>query len=225
MSRFDKTLLCAIFSSVLITGCVSQVTEKEQYSGFLPNYSGLQEATSPSGHPVMRWVSPDFKPRSYSTVVFDKLVLYPAPKPNERVNQKTLQDLQNYASSTAKQTIALQYKVVPTRQAVPAGQRAMQVKAAITGVSASNEGMKWYEVVPIAAIVGATSAATGHRDQNTELYVEASITDVATGKPMVYVVRKIFGKTLENDKEAITADDFKQAIKEVNSDLSIMLSK
>lgn len=225
MSRIARTLLCALFSSLLLSACVSQVTEKDQYSGFLPDYSGLKEATSPNGHPVMRWIAPGFQPRAYSTVVFDRLELYPAPKPTERVNQQTLQDLQNYASSTARETIALQYKVVPNRQSVPAGQRAMFIKAAITGVSASNEGMKWYEVVPIAAVVGATSAVTGHRDQNTELYIEASISDASTGQPLAYVVRKVFGKTLENDKQAITADDFKQAIREMNSDLSIMLSR
>ncbi|WP_397453607.1 DUF3313 domain-containing protein [Pseudomonas sp. NA-150] len=215
----------AVLSSVLLSSCVSEVTEKNQYSGFLPSYAGLKEAKSPSGHPVMRWIDPDFKPRSYSTVVFDKLQMYPAPKPDERVNRKTLQDLQNYASTTAKETIALRYKVVPDLQSVPTGERAMVLKAAITGVSASNEGMKWYEVLPITAVVGAASAATGHRDQNTELYIEGSINDATTGRPYVYVVRKVFGQTVDNDKQAITANDFKAAIKELNSDLSIMLNK
>jgi len=225
VSRFDRTLVGVIFSSLLLGACTSQVTEKEQYSGFLPDYSKLKEATSPSGHPVMRWIDPSFQPRTYSTVVFDSLLFYPAPKPDERVNRKTLQDLQQYASDSARETIALRYKVVPNRQSIPAGQRAMQMRAAITGVSASNEGMKWYEVVPIAAVVGATGAVAGYRDQNTELYIEAAINDAATGKPLAYAVRKVFGKTLENNKEEITADDFKQAIKEVNSDLSIMLNR
>ncbi|SDI48388.1 DUF3313 domain-containing protein [Pseudomonas panipatensis] len=225
MGRFNRTLFSVVLSSVLLGACVSNVTEKEQYSGFLPNYSGLKEETSPSGHPVMRWVDPSFKPRTYSTVVFDKLQMYPAPKPNERVNKQTLQDLQTYASDYTRETIALRYKLVPDLRSVPSGQRAMLMKAAITGVSASNEGMKWYEVIPVAAVVGATSAATGHRDQNTELYIEASISDAETGKPLVYVVRKVFGQTLENDKQAITANDFKAAIKELNSDLSIMLNR
>ena len=141
------------------------------------------------------------------------------------MNRQALQDLQTYASTSAKDTIALRYSVVPNLQSLPAGGHAMVMKAAITGVSASNEGMKWYEVVPVAAAVGAASAATGHRDQNTELYIEASITDAATGKPMVYVVRKVFGQTLENDSQAITVNDFKATINVVNSDLSMMLNK
>jgi len=40
---------------------------------------------------------------------------------------------------------------------------------------------------------------------------------------MVKVVRKVFGKTLENDSQATTADDFKAAIKGVTDDLSTLL--
>ena len=225
MNAFNRTVVGVTFSSLLLCACVSEVTNKEQYSGFLPDYSQLRQETSSSGHPVMRWVDPNFKPRSYSTVVFNTLQMYPAPKPDERVNKKTLQDLQAYVNSSVKDTIALRYKLVPNRQSVAANERAMVLQAAITGVTASNEGMKWYEVVPVAAVVGATSAATGHRDQNTELYVEGSVTDAATGKPLVYVVRKVFGETLENDKQAITVKDFEKALKEMNSDLSIMLNR
>ena len=97
------------------------------------------------------------------------------------------------------------------------------LRAAITGVSASNEGMKWYEVVPVAAVVGTVSAATGVRDQNTELYIEADLIDAATGLPVGKVVRKVFGKTLENDSQAISANDFKAAIKDVTNDMQKLM--
>ena len=224
MSQSNGKVGVLLLSGLLLFGCVSQVTERAQYSGFIPDYARLKQATSPSGHPVMRWIDPDFKPRSYSTIVFDKLQLYPSPKPNERIDQQTLQALQAYATASAKETMALRYQVVPSIQSASASGQAMVIKAAITGVSASNEGMKWYEVVPVAAVVGATSAATGHRDQNTELYLEAMVNDGTSGKPLLYVVRKVFGETLKNDKQAITVDDFKAAIKQMNSDLSIMLN-
>ena len=47
------------------------------------------------------------------------------------------------------------------------------LRAAITGVNAENEGMKWYEVVPVAAVVGGVTAITGHRDQDTTLFILA----------------------------------------------------
>ena len=187
------------------------------------HYDGLQETTSPSGATVMRWVAPGFKPLDYSTVVFDRLELYPAPKPNEQVNLKTLQELQVYTSDSAKQALSQNYQVVPNTRDVRNGERALVLQAAITGVTASNEGMKWYEVVPVAAVIGAAQAASGHRDQNTELYIEADLIDATTGAPLAKAVRKVFGENLQNSSQKITVNDFKVAIKAMTSDLQILL--
>ena len=73
MNFSHKWITGAALSSLLLTGCVSKVTEQEQYSGFLKSYDGLQETTSPSGVEVLRWVAPGFKPADYSTVVFQGL--------------------------------------------------------------------------------------------------------------------------------------------------------
>lgn len=206
--------------SLLLAGCVSKTTEQTQYSGFLPGYQNLQEAKSPSGQPVLRWVSPSFDSANYDTVAFDKLVLYPAPKPDDRVDLKTLQELQLYASNSVKSVLSKRYLLVPDRQAAPPGSHVLEMHAAITGVSASNEGMHWYEVVPVAAVVGAVSAASGHRDQNTELYVEAYFVDAGSGQTVAKVVRKVFGETLSNESEKITADDFKTAIRGLTGDMA-----
>lgn len=223
MKKSYQCIAGALLCSLLIAGCTSKLTEKEQFSGFLPSYDGLQQVTSPSGHPVLRWVTPGFESSSYNTVVFDRLQFYPTPKPNERVNTQTLQQIQASASDSVNRVLAQKYKVVPNVQSVPSGSRAMIMRTAITGVSASNEGMRWYEVVPIAAAVGITQAATGHRTQDTELYVEAEFVDAASGKPLAKVVRKIFGTTLRNDSQEITANDFKVAINDTMRDLQMFL--
>lgn len=223
MFQSHKWMLGVALSGLLLGGCVSKVTEKEQYSGFLPNYGGLQETTSPSGVKVLRWQAPGFKPSDYSTLVFERLDLYPAPKPNERIDLKTLQELQTYTSTSAKQALSQNYRVVSNIEEVRGAERALILRAAITGVSASNEGMKWYEVVPVAAVIGATQAATGHRDQNTELYIEADLVDSATGMPVAKAVRKVFGEHLKNASQPITANDFKAAIKGMTSDMQSLL--
>lgn len=224
MNGLGKLVVGVAFSGLLLGGCVSKVTEKEQFSGYLTNYDGLQETKSPSGQDTLRWIAPGFQAGNYSTVVFNKLDLYPAPSPNDRVNMQTLDQLQSYMTSNAKSVLSQRFRVVSSLQQA-AGQPTLIMHAAITGVSAANEGMHWYEVVPVAAVVGAATAATGHRDQNTILYLEADFVDAATGMPQVKVVRKIFGKNLSNDKQSITAEDFKAALATLNSDMSVMLSK
>ena len=169
-------------SCVFQVGCVSQVAQQEQYSGFLGNYQGLEEQTTPSEQKVLRWVSPGFDPRAYSTVVFRQMELYPSPQPTARVSLKTLQDLQLMASNSVKTAFARRYAIVPYPQLAPTNSRSLILQAAITHVSANNEGMHWYEVVPIGAIVGATQAATGHRDQTCLLYTSPSPRDLSTSR-------------------------------------------
>lgn len=223
MNLSRKLLVGAALASLLLGGCTSKVTEKAQYSGFLSNYNNLQEVQTPSGGTAMRWVSPSWNPNAYDTVVFNKLELYPAPKPNERVNQQTLADIQNYMTSKAKASLGQKYRVVSNTSSAPSGSRPLIMRAAITGVSAENEGMKWYEVVPVAAVVGATQAATGHRDQETILFIEAEFVDAKSNQTVAKVVRKVFGTALENESQKVTAKDFKAAIDKMGTDFQAFL--
>ena len=220
----SRTLIAVIaLSSLLLAGCTSMVTQQNQYSGFLPNYDGLQEVTTPSGAKVMRWEAPGFNPSGYDTVVFKGLQQYPAPKPDERVNMQTLQEIQSYASTSVKNALSQHFTVVSSTQAAPKGARILILNAAMTGVSAANEGMQWYNVIPVSAVVSGVQVATGTRDQDTELFIEADLVDAASGLPVAKVVRKVFGKQLDNDKQSISADDFKEAIQSVTSDMNVLL--
>ncbi|EXF93587.1 hypothetical protein HK44_007900 [Pseudomonas fluorescens HK44] len=223
MSLTRKLFVGVALTSLLLGGCTSRVTEKEQYSGFLPSYNNLQEVTTLSGEKAMRWVTPSWNPNAYNTVAFKQLDLYPAPKPNERVNRQTLDQLQTYVTDNAKSVLSQKYRVVPNVQSAPTGSRVLVVRAAITGVTASNEGMKWYEVLPVTAAIGATQAATGHRDQNTELYIEAELIDASNGQTVATVVRKVMGEQVKNASQPVTANDFKAAIKKLNSDMQAFI--
>lgn len=224
MSMSNRWIAGIALSCVFQVGCVSKVAQQEQYSGFLANYEGLEEQTTPSEQKVLRWVAPGFDPHAYSTVVFKQVELYPAPKPTERVNLQTLQDVQTMAGNSVKNALAPSYTIVSNARQAPAGSRTLILQAAITHVSANNEGMHWYEAVPIAAIVGATQAATGHRDQTAELYLEADLVDAKTGLPVAKVVRKVFGETVKNASQPIVARDFKVAFKGMTNDMQALLS-
>jgi len=224
MSMSNGWMAGIALSCVLQVGCVSKVALPDQYSGFLPNYQGLQEQTTPSEHKVLRWTAPGFDPHAYSTVVFQQVELYPAPKPTERVNLKTLQDVQDMAGNSVRSALAPYYTIASKVPRAPADSRTLILQAAITHVSANNEGMHWYEAVPIAGIVGATQAVTGHRDQTAELYLEADLVDARTGLPVAKVVRKVFGETVNNASQPVVANDFKAAFKDMTNDMQALLS-
>ena len=217
-----RTLFVGVaLASLVLGGCTSKITQKEQYSGFLPDYNSLQEVTTPSGGKAMRWVSPSWNANAYTTVVFKQLELYPAPQPNERVNRQTLDQLQAYMSDNAKNVLSQKYRVVSTFEPTVAPSQILVLRAAITGVTAFNEGMKWYEVLPVAAAIGATEAATGHRDQDTELYIEGELIDASSGQTMAKVVRKLLGEQVRNASQPITANNFKAAIKDMTNDMQL----
>jgi len=204
-----KTSVAALLavSALLLSGCTSHVADKQHYSGFLADYSQLKPSESASGEPTLRWISPDYKSNQYQDVLYTPVVFYPAARPTARVSQQTLDQIRSYTDIQLKGAIATRLPLV--NQASP---HTLKVRAAITAVSAENEGVQFYEVVPIAAVVASTMAASGHRTQNSELFLEIEATDAVTGKPLIRVVRKAFGKTVSNSATPITFDDLKPGI-------------
>jgi hypothetical protein len=199
--------------ALLAAGCTSHVADKNQYSGFLGDYSQLKPEKSPSGKPTLRWISPDYHDADYRSVVYTPVVYYPAAHPTARINQQTVDEVRSYTDSQLKRAIAERKPLVAQK-----GPHTLLVKTAITAVSAENEGMQFYEVVPIAAVVASTMAATGHRTQESALFLEVEAVDAQTGKPLIKVVRKAFGKSLPNNSTPITLNDVRPGIDEMIRD-------
>lgn len=207
------SLLTLMASAMLLAGCTSHVADKQQYSGFITDYSQLKPATSASDRPTLRWISPDYRDGDYTSVVYTPVVYYPAAKPTARVSQQTLDQIRSYADSRLKAAIGERKKLV-----TQPGPHTLIVRSAITGVTAENEGVQFYEVVPVAAVIASTMAANGHRTQNSALFLEIEARDAQTGKPLIKVVRKAFGKPINNSSAPITYADVKSAIDDTVSD-------
>ncbi|MEA1604986.1 DUF3313 domain-containing protein [Pseudomonas spirodelae] len=202
-----KTLGLALSASVLLAGCASNTPAPSQYSGFLSDYSQLQPTQSPSGATVMRWVAPDFQLANYSSVLVEKPLFYPAPTPSAQVSQQTLNDIANYLQQAIRLELAGRMRIVEQ-----ADRDTLVLRSAITAVNLSPEGLKVYEVIPVALVAAAASTAAGTRDLNTEVYVELEAIDGSNSKPMVRVVRKGHGLQLENDSTQLRLDDITPAL-------------
>jgi PBP1b-binding outer membrane lipoprotein LpoB len=202
-------------AGILLAGCSSKVAETTQYSGFLQDYSKLQKTTTPSGHEVLRWIAPDFNVSDYRGVYVQPVAFYPPAKPNARVSQATLDQVREYANSRLKAAIAERATVLPNAS----GKRVLVAKVAVTAIVAENEDLQFYEVVPVAAVIATTMAASGHRTQNAALFLEAKLVDQDTGKTVLAVVRKGYGKTVGNSTAPITFADVKKGIDDMIDDI------
>ena len=206
----NATLLTA---ALVLAGCSSSVTQSDKYSGFLKDYSGLEETTSASGKPVLRWIAPGFNEANYDSLVYNPIVFYPAPKPTSQVSQQMLDGVLNYTNTRMKEAAAKRKPLVTTP-----GPRSLIFRGAITGVDTSKKGFQVYEVLPIALVVAGTQVATGHRTMNTDLYLEGELIDAATQQPVMRVVRKGEGKTLRNENTPMTVDTLKSVIDDLAVD-------
>lgn len=212
MKRSSLIVTGLLLSALSLGGCATkETTQPKQYSGFLSDYSRLQSATSPTGKPVMRWMAPGFKLDNYRYVQVKSIGFYPMPSPTEQIRASALNDLQAYTSQQIKAAFGRRLQVVEPGSMSPPSETLI-LRAALTGVSSGNKPLRGYEVIPIALVAAAATTAAGARDQETQLFVEAELLDASTGKPVIQVVRKGFGKELENKEQQVTLATLKGVV-------------
>ncbi|MDD2046703.1 DUF3313 domain-containing protein [Pseudomonas putida] len=217
-SALRCTLLCSAL--IVLAGCASSRVDPSEYSGFLKDYSRLKEAESISGAPVMRWISPNFKAANYKQVYIEPSQFYPKPQPTAVITPQTLQQITHYYDTALKRELGA---VVPL--ATGPGPNVLVVRPAITAVATSTEGLKPYEVIPIALVSAAVMTAAGGRDQDVDIATEAAILDGGNNTVVAQVVRKGAGKELENDATKLTVKDVQPVLDGWASDLRRSLVK
>ncbi|QNH77313.1 DUF3313 domain-containing protein [Pseudomonas protegens] len=197
----------ACLASLALVGCSSNLTQPDEYSGFLQDYSRLKEAKSPSGVEVMRWIDPKLDVSRYRAIYIEPTQFYPRPQATTKIPQGTLNAINQYYDQALRREAA---RSLPLAQGPGPG--VVVVRAAITAVSSKTEGLKPYEVIPVALVAAAVSTATGIRDQQTTLGTEAVFLDGSSGQVIAQVVRKGTGKPLANDSQVMKAEDVKNVI-------------
>ncbi|BDH46908.1 hypothetical protein TUM12370_29520 [Salmonella enterica subsp. enterica serovar Choleraesuis] len=216
MSIKGLTLIAAVSCAIMVSGCAKKTTSPEQYSGFLMDYSGLQETKSASGHTILRWIDPAYKTANYHHIIYNPITYYPTPRPTTQIGQQTLDSILNYTNTKMKASIAQRLPLTTTP-----GPGTLTFRGAITAVDASREGLQFYEVIPIAMVIAGTQAATGHRTMNTTLFFEGELIDSSTNKVVMKVVRKGQGKDLSNSNKQLTLNDLKSVIDGLATDATL----
>lgn len=206
------TLLCAAL--LALAACSSNRVDPSQYSGFLKDYSRLKPAESVSGQPVMRWIDPNVKASQYTQAFIEPSQFYPKPQPTQVISAQTLQEITRYFNEALRRELGSVLTLVKAP-----GANTLVVRPAITAVSTHTEGLKPYEVIPIALVAAAVNTAAGGRDQAVDIAVEAAFLDGANQKVLAQVVRKGSGRDLENDTQQLTLEDVKPVLDGWASDM------
>lgn len=109
------TFLCvsAVAAATLfVAGCASTGPTQASYSGFMTDYSNLQETKDVNGETILRYVNPKLTPANYSAVIVDPITFYPKAEPTEQLSQATLDEIRNYSTTCLRQAISSRTQVV-----------------------------------------------------------------------------------------------------------------
>jgi hypothetical protein len=204
--------ICAL--ALALSGCSSNEVSPDEYSGFLKDYKVLKKAESPSGAPVLRWIQPGVDANRFTSVYIEPSQFYPQPQPTEKLPANTLRGITQSYDQALKTAFAT---VLPLADAP--GPNVLVVRAAITAVSASNKGLRPYEVIPVALVAAGVSVATGIRDQDTSVATEAAFLDAGNGDVVAEVVRKGAGYELDNSAQVLKPGDFRGVLDAWASDM------
>ena len=200
-------LISIAAAAALMAGCASEAPKPGEFSGFLGNYSNMQEVSVSEGK-AFRWVSPKLTPSNYNAVMIPNVEFYPRAEPTAQVTQETLDAIRTYATQTLVRSTSQKVRVVTNP-----GRGVARIQAAITGVKATEEALAAYQYVPIAFVVTmAKRGATGTPEQ-PKVVAEIMITDSVSGEVLGKVVRVGTGKQLAEatggTEKIITLDDVK----------------
>jgi len=199
---------------------VSQTSAADEggNSGFLgsdDDYARLQEVKLRSGQKAKRWLSPSLNFANYQQLLIEPMVLYPEPQPTPQVSAEVLEQIQVHLTEALREKVG-EFLVVSDE----AGQGVLRIQGALTGVTVETEGMKAYEVLPVAAVFGAAKAATGKRDQDVKVFLEVRMLDSVTGELQGMVVREVEGEQLKGKKDVLTMGDLQDNLDSSTDDAS-----
>jgi len=209
---------------LLVAGCASNAPPTQgNYSGFLKDYSDLRQTTDSAGETILRYVNPRLTPANYVAVIVDPVVTYPRPEPTNQVSQQTLDEIRNYLTTSLRSAIGSKARVVNAP-----GPGVARLQIAITGVASQTEGLKPYEVVPVAFVATMATNAVEGQQQRAKLLVEALATDSVTGEVLLKAVRSHTGASLQraaSNQPTITFDSVKPIIDSWSATTATLVSQ
>ena len=206
-------IVVAVAAPVTVVSA-DKLTQKEQYSGFLKDYSQLKEEKDADGKPVMRYISKKLTSGGYHQVMIDRVDFYPAPRPDENVDSATLYQIRDYLDKALREKIGAKTAIVDQ-----AGPGVARMRVAITAVASETAALKGYQYVPFALIVQGAKTAAGTRAKEAQLYAEMEIIDSQSGERIGAVVKKGIGTEVKEAKEGagkgekkVTIDNLKPVL-------------
>ena len=202
--------LAILLSAVMLCACAGSANKSDPASGNIPrsgylgDYSMLQPVPGEYQGEALRWINPALGKGKYKKIIIHPVVYYPTPKEGTQVKQENLDKISAYLTEQVRREVGKSYELTDKP-----GSDTLDFKLAVTGVSTTLEGLKAYEVVPVALVLAGASTALGFRDKVITISVEGVVTDSMTNEVMAKGLRQGVGENLADDKQQVDVEKVK----------------
>lgn len=187
-----------VLLAATLAACASKGAQQtQQNSGFLADYSKLQEVKDATGATVRFWANPKFTPANYNAILLEPLQFYPEPQGTDQVSVEELQRMRAYANEALKRQIGARFKMVDTP--TPG---AVRIRSALSGVAAEGEGLKPYQYVPTALVITMAKRAATGTPQRAFIVSETEARDSVSNELLAQKIKVGEGKNVKLQEAA-----------------------
>jgi len=203
--------LTILFSAMLLAACAGSngkfSSSDIPRSGYLGDYSVMKPVSGDYEGEVLRWINPNLVKGKYKKVIVNPTIFYPEPKVGSQVKKENLDKISAYMTQQLKQELGKHYEITDRP-----GADTFELDMAITGVATTLEGLKVYEVIPVALVLAGASTALGYRDKIVTISAEWKASDSVTHEVLGKVLRQGVGENLSDDKQQLQTEQLKKLI-------------
>ena len=192
-------------SAVLFSGCSASGMKSVEKTGFLNNYSQLQEGGSDRA--ALSYIEPGVNLQPYDKVMFDRVVVVLSKDAEyQAVDPAMLKELTDYYQKALFDAVQDGYQIVDQP-----GPGVLRVRVAITGLKPSKPVANTMStIIPVGIIAaGATKAVSGDNLGTGEASTEFELLDSLSSERLAAAVdRRQGGKSVFRGKWEDTKDAF-----------------
>ncbi|TFF34002.1 DUF3313 domain-containing protein [Pseudomonas sp. RIT623] len=194
----------ALLAALGLCACSSN---KPIANGVLHDYGLLTPQQAPSGRTLMGWTDPKWPRGRYIQVYLDASRFYPRPAACARIPQATLDRIARYYDLALRSELGKVMTVVDAP-----GPNTLVVRPVITRVSASTQGLRFYEWLPVTLVAAGVSSAAGIRDRDSEIATELVFEAGTSGRVIAEAMLSGTGVPLDNDRQVMTLDNVRAVL-------------
>jgi hypothetical protein len=205
-----KVVLAAVVlaSAAVLSGCGStQKLDPQNQSGFLGSgeYAQLQPIESPDdGVKIYRYINPKANLSQYNKVIVEPIVLYQTAEADAQgekgISEQTIFQVRQALTDKLRESLRNR-----DRLATAPGPGVATLTIAITGAQALGDGFRPTDLIPVRAVLGLASKATGLNSKNPVLVIEAKGNDSRTGELLGEALYVVSGESFRMQVDSVQA--------------------